>query len=63
MERRTEWGVASRRYRNDLHSYSVALGAWTDLSSPASGSPPTGRYEFGMAAWEGVIYIFGGWDG
>eukprot|EP00961_Rhodomonas_salina_P282337 3814932-Rhodomonas_salina.1 len=63
MERRTEWGVASRSYSNDMHSYSVALRAWTDLSSPASGSPPAGRQGHGMTAWEGVIYIFGGRPG
>eukprot|EP00961_Rhodomonas_salina_P194458 2625283-Rhodomonas_salina.1 len=52
---RTGWS-----YCNDLHAYSVALRAWTDLSSPASGSPLVPYCCHGMAVWEGVIYIFGG---
>eukprot|EP00961_Rhodomonas_salina_P028808 388471-Rhodomonas_salina.1 len=55
------WGRMKWGYRNDLHGYTVASGAWSDLSSPSSGSPPSVRLRHGMAAWEGVVYVFGGY--
>jgi len=46
-------------WRNDLHAYDVASGAWTDLSLPLSGSAPPGKYSHPMAVWEGVLYVHG----
>eukprot|EP00286_Rhodomonas_abbreviata_P018936 CAMPEP_0181307350 /NCGR_PEP_ID=MMETSP1101-20121128/10828_1 /TAXON_ID=46948 /ORGANISM="Rhodomonas abbreviata, Strain Caron Lab Isolate" /LENGTH=78 /DNA_ID=CAMNT_0023413551 /DNA_START=463 /DNA_END=695 /DNA_ORIENTATION=+ len=47
---------------NDLRMYSISAGTWTDLSNPASGSPPSPRDEHAMAASGDFLFVFGGWD-
>jgi hypothetical protein len=49
-------------YLNDVYRFSAADNAWTKLSS--SGSGPSPRTSMGFAATpDGMLYVFGGWDG
>ena len=45
---------------NDLHMYYPANMSWTDLSTPASGVPPSPRWGHGFAALNGLFYAFAG---
>lgn len=49
---------------NDLHEYNMdsyfEYQAWTDLSIPAHGVPPSVRYDLGFASSCGCLYVFGG---
>ena len=46
----------------DLHVYDPFVMAWTDLSYPASGTPPSPRYGHGFTAAGGKLYVHGGWN-
>ncbi len=46
----------------DLHVYDPATMAWTNLSTAASGTPPSGRESMGFAAAGGKLYVHGGFD-
>jgi hypothetical protein len=59
----TPWLSADRGltgYRNDLYRFDPANTVWTDLTELAGGATPSPRDFFGFAAYQGVIYIFGG---
>lgn len=45
---------------NDLHVYDPFTKSWTDLSSPASGIPPSPRDSHGFTAAAGKLYVHGG---
>lgn len=53
-------GVTSSRRVADLHEYNIALRVWRDLSDLNGGSPPADRSNFGFAATNGKLYVFGG---
>ncbi len=42
---------------SDMHVYDIDARSWTDLSEPASGTPPYGRYGHGFAALESKLYV------
>ena len=44
----------------DLHVYNPIAMAWTDLSIPASGTPPSPRDWQGFAAAADRLYVHGG---
>lgn len=46
--------------RNDLYSFDIAAGNWSELTSRTTGSVPTARYGHGVAAVGNAIYVFGG---
>ena len=46
----------------DLHAYDPVAQVWTDLSSPASGRPPTARFSHGFTSADGKLYAHGGVD-
>jgi hypothetical protein len=47
---------------NDVYRFSAAANTWTALST--SGSAPSPRAYMGFAATpDGMLYVFGGWDG
>jgi hypothetical protein len=48
---------------NDLHVYNPVNGSWTNLSTPASGNPPSARYSHGFASAGGKLYVMGGKTG
>ena len=45
---------------DDLHVYDPAGMAWTNLSSPLSGQPPTSRDSHGFASAGGRLFVYGG---
>eukprot|EP00961_Rhodomonas_salina_P288300 3895996-Rhodomonas_salina.1 len=45
----------------ELHEYKIDQSAWIQLSTPVT-SAPSPRYQHAMAAWEGALYIFGGYN-
>jgi hypothetical protein len=45
---------------NDLHMFEPANASWTDLSIPASGTPPSRRNAHGVAALGSKLYVMGG---
>ena len=47
----------------DLHVYDPVAMNWTDLSSPASGNPPSPRDNHGFTSTGGKLYVHGGWNG
>ena len=53
---RTLWAVSL----NDLHVYDPAEMAWTDLSFPVSGTPPSPRQAHGFTSASGKLYVHGG---
>ena len=44
----------------DLHFYDLVVMAWTGLSAPVSGTPPSPRYWHGFTTAEGRLYVHGG---
>ncbi len=42
---------------SDMHVYDTDARSWTDLSAPASGTKPYGRYGHGFAAMESKLYV------
>ncbi len=44
----------------DLHVYDPETMAWTDLSVPASGTPPSARSGHGFTSTGGQLYVHGG---
>ena len=46
----------------DLHVYDPADMAWTNISTVASGTPPSARYGHGFAWAGGKLYVHGGTD-
>ena len=53
---------ASTVFFNDLYRFSAAANTWTALSP--SGSGPSPRSDMGFAATpDGMLYVFGGYDG
>ena len=46
----------------DLHAYDPVAQVWTDLTSPASGTPPTARSYHGFTSAGGRLYVYGGLD-
>lgn len=48
-------------YSNDLLSFDIESGTWTDLSATTSGTAPSVRDNPGMAESRGKIYVFGGY--
>jgi hypothetical protein len=49
-------------YLQDLHVYDPTIGAWTDLSAPASSTPPPARFDHGFTSAGGKLYVLGGAD-
>lgn len=47
----------------DLHAFDPSSVAWIDLSSPASGQPPSARQSFGFTSVSGKLYVYGGVNG
>ena len=47
---------------SDLYVYDPAAMAWTDLSSPVSGTPPSPRRCQGFVSDGGKLYVHGGSD-
>ena len=45
---------------NDLHEFDPVGNVWTDLSTPAVGVPPAGRWAAGSAVFNNILYVFGG---
>ena len=59
------YGLTSSGYYDDLsdlHSFDPIKKVWTDLSQPAGGAVPTGRYEHGFTCDNGTLYVHGGID-
>eukprot|EP00286_Rhodomonas_abbreviata_P027873 CAMPEP_0181303152 /NCGR_PEP_ID=MMETSP1101-20121128/8394_1 /TAXON_ID=46948 /ORGANISM="Rhodomonas abbreviata, Strain Caron Lab Isolate" /LENGTH=1307 /DNA_ID=CAMNT_0023408683 /DNA_START=219 /DNA_END=4139 /DNA_ORIENTATION=+ len=51
---------ADSGYLDDLHVYNITNATWTELSTPTSGTPPSGRREHGFAAIDGKLYVYAG---
>ena len=45
----------------DLYVYDPATKAWTDLSTPVSGTPPIARCYHGFTSLGGSLYVYGGY--
>jgi len=45
---------------NDLHVFNISALAWSDLSDPAAGIPPSPRAGHGFKAVEELLYVHGG---
>lgn len=52
---------SSANYYNQLWNYNLSTNKWTLLSP--SGTLPTARSEHAMFYYNGLIYIYGGWNG
>lgn len=53
-------GAESAADMRDLHVYDPATKSWTDLSVPASGTPPSPRDSHGFAGGAGKLFVFAG---
>ena len=47
---------------SDLHVFDPIAMVWTDLSDPASGTPPTARGSHGFTSAVGMLYVHGSLD-
>ena len=50
----------SEVYSNELFSINVANSVCTKLQPGITGSPPSARRAMGFAAWDGILYVWGG---
>lgn len=56
-------GSCTGIYRAGMFEYDIALGIWTDRSSPSAGKTPFVSSSTALAHWNGKLYVFGGYDG
>ena len=49
--------------RGDMHVYDPVAMAWTDLSSPLAGTPPSPRLAHGFATAADKLYVHAGSNG
>lgn len=46
---------------NDLFVLDPGLMIWKSLKDEVSGTLPIARNDMGIASWQGLLYVFGGW--
>ena len=56
-------GTGSGEDMNDLFMYSPEEELWTNLTGLVQGNPPSPRDSFSMAAFDGRVFVFGGYNG